>query len=328
MRPEPPNDAAPQTPIPPVGFDGTRQTVNANLSTAQTTWNLRSGLNVAALNCLDPEHALILNAYTVLLKAHEKHLTATNRALDAEFRATYGTNSRDIRDQYMTRVYNYFALPPAQDAFCDAALQISRNYLTAPPADLDVYAANTLPQLEAAFVQFFDAFENYRVAAAEWDARYGIPSQSVGFAMNSPAQSQVSPIASAPVAPSAAAPAVDQALAASTVSTPVVQALPTSDRATLSAPAAADSVSPVAAGVLTGEPSVTEPAAPAPAAELASPPPSAASEAVSAETVAPVVASPFSDPAAPAPTPAAPAAAGPVMVSNPVVQPVADGETD
>jgi hypothetical protein len=326
MRPQPPNDAAPQTPIPPVGVDGKRQTVNANLTTAQTTWNLRSGLNVAALNCLDPQHALILEAYKVLLEKHDKQLTATNRALDAEFRATYGSNSRDVRDQYMTRVYNYFALPPVMDAFCDAALRISQNYLQAPPEDIDVYAANTLPLLEAEFVRFFDAFDNYRLAAAEWDARYGVPAQSVGFAMGPSAQSQVSPIMSAPVVPSTAAPVIDQAIAASTVATPVVQALPASEGVRLSAPAAADSVSPVAAGVLAGEPSTVEPAAPLPVTEFASPSPGVASEPAPAASVAPAVAPSFSDPAAPAPAPAA--TAGPVMVSNPVVQPIADDETD
>ena len=72
----------------------------------------------------------------------------------------------------MTKVYNYFALPPAQDGFCAAAVRLSQAYLLAPPEDLDLYAAGALPQLEAPFLQFFADYEAYRLAAAAWDARY------------------------------------------------------------------------------------------------------------------------------------------------------------
>lgn len=172
-QPEPPNGAAADTPVPPLGPDGVRQTVNANLSPAQITWNLRSGLNVAALNCLSPQDAPILGAYKTFLERHEKQLAATNRALDGEFRQIYGGEYHTERDRYMTRVYNYFALPPAQDAFCAAALRLSLAYLQTPPEDVDVYAVFALPKLEAAFLQFFADFERYRVALAAWDSRYG-----------------------------------------------------------------------------------------------------------------------------------------------------------
>lgn len=159
--------------IPPLDQYGVRQTVNANLSTAQTVWNLRSAMNVAALNCLRPGDEPILDAYKDLLKSFAKPLSATNRALDAEFRKRYGSKAHSVRDQYMTQVYNYFALPPTLGDFCDEALQISQDYLSAKPGNLDVYAANTLPKIETTFANFFGAYDRWRVNVAAWDAQYG-----------------------------------------------------------------------------------------------------------------------------------------------------------
>lgn len=173
-RPTPPDGAALSTPVPPIGPDGVRLTVNAHLSAAATTWNLRSGLNVAALNCLEPEYAPILAAYKVMLTGQQRKLAAANKAVEAEFRGRYGAAAyRNEQDQYMTQVYNYFALPPVRHQFCATATEISNNYMLLPPDDLDAYAAVMLPKLEMVFTDFYTRFENYRLAVADWDARYG-----------------------------------------------------------------------------------------------------------------------------------------------------------
>lgn len=159
--------------IPRVGTDGVRQTVNANLTTAQKVWNLRSALNVAALNCLDLKHAPILENYKVLLKSHASALAAANRTLASEFRQKYGATYRDVQDSYMTQVYNYFALPPAIDEFCDMSLTVSNELSTVPKGGLDAFAATALPRIEGVFENFFRAYEQYRIDVAAWDARYG-----------------------------------------------------------------------------------------------------------------------------------------------------------
>ncbi|MBU1254405.1 MAG: hypothetical protein KKE69_08420 [Alphaproteobacteria bacterium] len=163
--------------IPMVGVDGVRQTVNADLSTAQTVWNLRSALNVAALNCMTAEHGALLPNYTAFLDRYASKLSSTNRALIAEFRAEYGPGFRDVQDSYMTRVYNYFALPPAQENFCDVALAVSSEALAPEVTDLELFAAQALPRIEREFETFFSAYEQYRTDLAAWDARYG-PSRS------------------------------------------------------------------------------------------------------------------------------------------------------
>ncbi len=161
--------------IPMVGPDGVRQTVNANLTPAQTTWNLRSALNVAALNCLKPRHAGILPGYKSFLDNNVRKLSATNRALQSEFRQRYGATYRDVQDSYMTQVYNYFALPPALDDFCDMSLAVVMEMPAAGGEDLDLYAARALPRIEGVFDSFFRAYEQYRVDLTAWNAQYGPP---------------------------------------------------------------------------------------------------------------------------------------------------------
>ena len=168
--------ATPVMTIPMVAAaSGVRQTVNANLTPAQTTWNLRSALNVAALNCVEPEYFGLVDNYGAFLKRNAKELSATNRALQSEFRQRYGATFRDVQDSYMTQVYNYFALPPAKTDFCNVAYAIGSEITQIEPANLDTYASAALPRIEAVFEDFFRAYERYRVDLQAWDSQYGPP---------------------------------------------------------------------------------------------------------------------------------------------------------
>ena len=173
-RPAPPSGAAPMMMLPAVGLDGNRLTINSGLTSAQTTWNLRSALNVAALNCLEPQHAAILGNYTQFLTRFERPLRATSNTVLEEFRDRYGRSQGQSEfDSYMTQVYNYFALPPAIDQFCDTALRVSSDSTLVVPADLDSFAARALPQLEVVFQDFFRSYANYENSLASWNATYG-----------------------------------------------------------------------------------------------------------------------------------------------------------
>ena len=150
---------------------GIRRTVNYGLSSAQTVWNLRSALNVAALTCLSAEHVEILPAYSLLLERHKRTLARSNEAITGEFRAQYGREFRSNFDNYMTQVYNYFALPPTQADFCDTALAISREYMLLPDgSQLDVFALANLSRIEGVFQNFYSAYERYQREVASWDA--------------------------------------------------------------------------------------------------------------------------------------------------------------
>lgn len=172
-KPIPPEWAAPNTQVPPLLPDGLRQSVNRNISPSQITWNLRSGYNVAALNCLNPKHSEILVNYRTFLKAHAKTLKAVNAKVDAEWRAKYGAGFIKPREKYMTEVYNHFAIPPTLPAFCDAALVMSREAKLVKSADLNAFAARSLPNLEIVFDDFFKRFDQYRLEMAAWENRWG-----------------------------------------------------------------------------------------------------------------------------------------------------------
>ena len=158
---------------PGVDASGIRQTVNIGLTTSQTIWNLRSAYNVAALNCLQPRYAPIVENYRSFLKKHAKALTATNKAVDKEYKSKFGSGSLRLRDAFDTKVYNYFALPPTLPAFCDAALAMSEESKVVPVGGLDAFAANNLPRLETVFVNFYNSYDRYVADLAAWEARYG-----------------------------------------------------------------------------------------------------------------------------------------------------------
>ena len=171
-RPVAPGYAQDGLAVPPADMLGLRRTINSNLSEAQMIWNLRSAYNVAALNCLTADHALLADRYGAFLSTHARELAATNRALDKQFKEEHGRESKSIRDRYMTQVYNYFALPPALPRFCEAAVTMSSTVALAEPGKLNEAAALALPQLEAVFLKFFDDYDSYRREAAQWEAEY------------------------------------------------------------------------------------------------------------------------------------------------------------
>ena len=158
-----------------VSAAGVRQTVNANLSAAQITWNLRSALNVAALNCQDSQYLGLVDNYSAFLKRNERQLSLANKTVQGEFRQRYGSTARDVQDTYMTQVYNYFALPPAKREFCQVAYGISGEVMAIEPAQLDVFASTALPRIEGVFENFFRAYEQYRVDLNAWNLQYGPP---------------------------------------------------------------------------------------------------------------------------------------------------------
>ena len=77
-KPYPPNNAAGNMVIPALASDGLYQSVNRGISPAQTTWNLRSGYNVAALSCQGAARDEIFNPGG----SPAQHCTQRGRALD------------------------------------------------------------------------------------------------------------------------------------------------------------------------------------------------------------------------------------------------------
>lgn len=172
--PTPPAGAPAEMTIPPVDANGSRHTVNTGISTSQAVWNLRSAYNVAALNCVEPEYAPILAGYKRFLTVYAKQLAAANKDVDASFR-TQNTGRAAIvaRETYQTQVYNFFSLPPVDSGFCQAAMDLTTELGTVSPSQFEAYSFQGLAKMEAPFKAFFDSYDQYKAALAEWQARYG-----------------------------------------------------------------------------------------------------------------------------------------------------------
>lgn len=200
-RPTPPLGASPLFKVPPAGPSGMRQSINAGIGPLQTVWNLRAAYNVAALDCLRTEHNDILVGYKRFLKIHKLSLVKANRAVDGDFRKRYGAAYIRPREAYMTQVYNYYAFPPTLPNFCDAALAMARESMTLKPADLTAFAGRYVPQFDQVFESFYRSYDQYRVDAAAWDAKYAPVTVQVTPPVIVPVVAAVPSSASIPAAP-------------------------------------------------------------------------------------------------------------------------------
>ncbi len=172
--PSPPMGAPLEMKVPPVAEDGQRHTVNYGISTSQTIWNLRSGYNVAALNCIEPQFAPILDGYKRFLKTYDKSLDKASKEIDRSFLTQHkGRAAIVARETYQTQVYNFFSLPPVDAGFCKAAMELSAELVTVEPGQFETYSYQGLAKLEAPFKEFFTAYEQYRADLAAWQSRYG-----------------------------------------------------------------------------------------------------------------------------------------------------------
>jgi len=172
-RPTPPNDAAPNFIPPPVEADGQRESVNRKVSINQIVWNLRSAYTVAALDCQNPRNAAILPRYRQFLDRNTKVLKSVYDHMDHEFRERFGRGGETLRDDYLTMLYNHYALPPTKREFCDVVDQALQEGADVAPEDLGTYAQTKLPLIEKVFDDFYERYDQYRNALAEWEERYG-----------------------------------------------------------------------------------------------------------------------------------------------------------
>jgi hypothetical protein len=174
-RPLPPGGAHYVMAVPAKGPDGRRITINSNLSNDQLVWNLRSAWNVAALNCLSPEYQPILDSYRAFLTKNAKSLKAVNDRIEKSYTSRFEVKRDAIiaRDNFTTQVYNFFAEPAARAGFCRAALDMANRASVTPPTNPLVFAQGNFDGLLVPFDQFFDEYEAYQRASAEWDAKWG-----------------------------------------------------------------------------------------------------------------------------------------------------------
>ena len=138
---------------------------------AGTIWHLRSGLNVAALACRQPQDAMIVANYNKLLADHRAELASAYKAHAAEYTGPAAF------DAAMTRLYNKFAAPAGQDALCDTARIVLDEAIAHPEKPLADMAVPALAMLEDAFAPRAQPLPPVTVAAVTTTAvAYGADS--------------------------------------------------------------------------------------------------------------------------------------------------------
>lgn len=125
---------------------------------AHLLWNMRAGLNVAALQCqFSPTLGTVKN-YNDLLAHHAKEFRGAYTALQGYFTRTKGKGrpGQTAFDQYTTKTYNGFSTLHAQRGFCQTASEIGREALTKPKGQLLTVARLRLSTFRNSLVPAFE----------------------------------------------------------------------------------------------------------------------------------------------------------------------------
>jgi hypothetical protein len=171
--PQPPAGAAPNQQIPQRDADGSYHTPNRDLTPEEAAWHVRAALNVAALGCRGVDERQTVALYNAMLRQQRELLARADSTVQAAYRARFGSGWQDHHDDAMTRVYNFFAQPPAQRTFCEVAHAVLAEAATVDSAHFLAFTADALPRLEAPFIDFYRAYDAYRVALADWRSGAG-----------------------------------------------------------------------------------------------------------------------------------------------------------
>jgi hypothetical protein len=125
---------------------------------AHLIWNLRSGLNVAALQCQFSPYLRAVDNYNGILAHHSRELAAAYAALEGYFRRVHGRTGPRRFDDYSTQTYNNFSTFQAQLGFCQTAARIAREALAARKGQFGALAQARMRELRGSQTV---AHENY-----------------------------------------------------------------------------------------------------------------------------------------------------------------------
>lgn len=123
---------------------------------AHLLWNLRAGLNVAALQCQFSPYLRSVDNYNGLLAHHSEELASAYTVLNGYFRRVQGAKGQKAFDDYTTSTYNNFSTLQAQYGFCQTASSIAKEALTRPKGQFYVTAQNRMRELRSSLVAAYD----------------------------------------------------------------------------------------------------------------------------------------------------------------------------
>ncbi|MBN8845038.1 MAG: hypothetical protein J0H88_17520 [Sphingomonadales bacterium] len=161
QEPQAPGYAAPNLRLPPRDERGDFVTPNRDLTGHEAFWNLKIALNVAAIGCRHAGSLQLISDYNDIIARHGGLIRTTEAAVIARTGVA-------ARDKLSTRLFNYFAQPPAQREFCPVAGSIAQQIGGMDGATMMAKAPTMLADLDRPFVNFYHAYARYQVDLAAW----------------------------------------------------------------------------------------------------------------------------------------------------------------
>jgi hypothetical protein len=125
---------------------------------AHLVWNLRAGLNVAALACQFSPYLRTVGNYNAILAHHSGELASAYTTLEGYFRRTAGRTGPRQFDIYSTQTYNNFSTLQGQVSFCQTAARISKEALATRKGELALLAGQRLRELRNSLRPAYDSY--------------------------------------------------------------------------------------------------------------------------------------------------------------------------
>lgn len=130
---------------------------------AHMLWNLRAGLNVAALQCQFSPYLRTVDNYNGILAHHSRELAAAYRTLEGYFRRVGGAGGPRRFDDYSTQTYNNFSTMQAQYGFCQTAARIGKEALARRKGELHLLAGARMRELRNSLRPAFESYSFSRM---------------------------------------------------------------------------------------------------------------------------------------------------------------------
>ena len=124
---------------------------------AAVSWNLRAGLNVAALQCQFEPTLRTVQLYNEGIAHHSAELATVYTTLGDYFKRVHGPREgQRLFDDYNTKTYNGFSTLYAQLGFCQTGASIGRAVLAAPKGGFGEVARLRLREFRNSLVPVSD----------------------------------------------------------------------------------------------------------------------------------------------------------------------------
>ncbi|MDB5671144.1 MAG: hypothetical protein JWO25_2103 [Alphaproteobacteria bacterium] len=135
-------------------------------------WNMRAGLNVAALQCQFAPSLRTVGNYNAILAQHSVEMANAYQVIEGYFKKIGGpVKGPRLFDDYTTITYNNWSTMQAQLGFCQTAASVGRAALAAPKGELFTVAQKRMRELRNSLIPMSDFAAPYNPWAIQINAK-------------------------------------------------------------------------------------------------------------------------------------------------------------